>query len=76
MLNLLIDIVDGPCSVVDGSQGSWTASTVFKWYSEDVISWIIIVFPLVEFLTSSRFVGTVSTSAAAAGVSSWVGISS
>ena len=29
-----------------------------------------------EFLTSCRFVGAVSTSAAAADVSSWVGISS
>ena len=59
------------------------------WYSEQhkiilsltvYLSWkllfsrIIIVFPQVEFMTLSKFVGAVSTSAAAAGVSSWVGI--
>ena len=41
-----------------------------------LFSWIIIVFLLVEFMTSSRFVGAVSTSAVAASVSSWVGTSS
>ena len=55
MLNLLIDIFDGPFPVVDGSKSSWTASIAFIviWSSEQrkfilsltgYLSWIIIVF--------------------------------
>ena len=48
---------------------------LYLWYSKQRKYILIIVLPLVEFMTSSRFVGAVWTSAAAAGVLSWVGIS-
>ena len=36
LLNLSIDIVDGPFPVVHGSQGSWTASIAFMVYCSAV----------------------------------------